>query len=99
MVRYFPTQILNFTFNDMYQDLFVRNRLSSHRRSHSSQHTKIKSPRYSASELATRKLLAGAAAGATTALLVYPLDLIRTRLTADLGRERQYHGRNNFDDG
>lgn len=38
------------------------------------------------------QMLSGGLSGATTALVVYPLDLTRTRLSADVGVTRQYSG-------
>jgi len=39
-----------------------------------------------------RQMLAGALSGACTAVVVYPLDLTRTKLSADVGVQRRYAG-------
>lgn len=67
VLRYFPTQALNFAFKDTYNDLLMPNPRSS----------------YSYWEQFGRGLLAGGAAGATALPFVFPLDLCRTRLSTD----------------
>merc|ERR1712046_543649 len=37
-------------------------------------------------------MLSGGLSGATTMLFVYPLDLTRTKLSADVGAKKQYSG-------
>lgn len=79
VVRYFPTQALNFAFKDKFKQLFLGNT--------------DKNTNYGRYFLGT--LGAGGAAGATSLVFVYPLDYARTRLGADVGKvkaERQYHG-------
>lgn len=47
---------------------------------------------YSSHELFFRKMVCGALSGISTLLPVYPMDLVRTRLAADVATERQYKG-------
>lgn len=79
VIRYFPTQALNFAFKDKYKRLFLggvdKNK---------------QFVRYFVGNLAS-----GGAAGATSLCFVYPLDFARTRLAADIGKsvaQRQYTG-------
>merc|ERR1711963_351660 len=78
VVRYFPTQALNFAFKDKYKKLFLDG---------------VDSKdfwRFFAGNLAS-----GGAAGATSLLIVYPLDFARTRLGADVGKaaaDREFKG-------
>ncbi|CAH1161566.1 unnamed protein product [Phyllotreta striolata] len=79
VIRYFPTQALNFAFKDKYKMLFMHN-----------VDKKTQFWRYFMGNLAS-----GGAAGATSLCFVYPLDYARTRLGADVGKsmqERQYTG-------
>lgn len=79
VIRYFPTQALNFAFKDVYKQAFL-----------GGVDKKTQFWRYFAGNLAS-----GGAAGATSLCFVYPLDYARTRLGADVGRgtaERQYNG-------
>jgi len=79
VIRYFPTQALNFAFKDVYKQMFLGG---------VDKHTQFW--RYFAGNLAS-----GGAAGATSLCFVYPLDYARTRLGADVGRgtgDRQYNG-------
>ncbi|KAI4470084.1 adpatp carrier protein 1-related-related [Holotrichia oblita] len=79
VIRYFPTQALNFAFKDHYKRFFL-----------DGIDKKVQFWRYFAGNLAS-----GGAAGATSMCFVYPLDYARTRLGADVGRkasERQYLG-------
>merc|ERR1712025_966127 len=69
VVRYFPTQALNFAFKDTYKKLFLDGI------------DKKDFWRFFAGNLAS-----GGAAGATSLLIVYPLDFARTRLGADVGK-------------
>jgi len=78
VVRYFPTQALNFAFKDKYKALFM------------SGVDKNNFWKFFAANLA-----AGGAAGATSLLIVYPLDFARTRLGADMGKaaaDREFKG-------
>jgi solute carrier family 25 (adenine nucleotide translocator) protein 4/5/6/31 len=79
VIRYFPTQALNFAFKDVYKQLFM-----------DGVDKKTQFWRYFAGNLAS-----GGAAGATSLCFVYPLDYARTRLGADVGKgpaERQFKG-------
>ena len=79
VIRYFPTQALNFAFKDVYKKMFMDG---------VDKNTQFW--RYFAGNLAS-----GGAAGATSLCFVYPLDYARTRLGADVGKstaERQYTG-------
>lgn len=78
VIRYFPTQALNFAFKDTYKRIFMdgvdKNK----------QFTKF----------FAMNLLSGGAAGATSLLFVYPLDFARTRLAVDVGKtgSREFNG-------
>lgn len=79
VIRYFPTQALNFAFKDKFKQIFLNN-----------VDKKTQFWRYFAGNLAS-----GGAAGATSLCFVYPLDFARTRLAADIGKgpnERQFKG-------
>jgi len=78
VIRYFPTQALNFAFKDKFKALFLKG-----------VDKKTQFWRYFAGNLAS-----GGAAGATSLCFVYPLDFARTRLAADVGvnKNRQYTG-------
>jgi len=78
VIRYFPTQALNFAFKDKYKQVFL-----------GGVDKRTQFWRYFAGNLAS-----GGAAGATSLCFVYPLDFARTRLGADVGKEgqRQYKG-------
>lgn len=73
LIRYFPTQALNFAFKDVYKQVFMPIKGSD---------KKISNTNY-----AIRNMLCGGAAGATSLLGVYPLDLARTRITSDIGKK------------
>lgn len=79
VIRYFPTQALNFAFKDKYKQIFL-----------GGVDKKTQFWRYFAGNLAS-----GGAAGATSLCFVYPLDFARTRLGADVGKsagEREFNG-------
>jgi solute carrier family 25 (adenine nucleotide translocator) protein 4/5/6/31 len=79
VIRYFPTQALNFAFKDKYKQVFLGG---------VDKNTQFW--RYFAGNLAS-----GGAAGATSLCFVYPLDFARTRLGADIGKgaaEREFNG-------
>lgn len=78
VIRYFPTQALNFAFKDTYKKLFL-----------DGVDKKKQFWRFFAGNLAS-----GGAAGATSLCFVYPLDYARTRLAADVGHgaTREYKG-------
>jgi solute carrier family 25 (adenine nucleotide translocator) protein 4/5/6/31 len=82
VIRYFPTQALNFAFKDKYKQVFLGG---------VDKNTQF--GRYFVGNLAS-----GGAAGATSLCFVYPLDFARTRLAADTGRagaEREFSGLGN----
>lgn len=82
VIRYFPTQALNFAFKDKYKEIFLG---GIDKKKHFW--------RYFAGNLAS-----GGAAGATSLCFVYPLDFARTRLGADVGKavsEREFTGLGN----
>lgn len=70
VIRYFPTQALNFAFKDKYKQIFLGG---------VDKNTQF--GRYFVGNLAS-----GGAAGATSLCFVYPLDFARTRLAADVGK-------------
>lgn len=79
VIRYFPTQALNFAFKDVYKQIFL-----------GGVDQKTQFWRYFLGNLGS-----GGAAGATSLCFVYPLDYARTRLGADVGKgaaDRQYNG-------
>lgn len=63
VIRYFPTQALNFAFKDVYKQVFL-----------GGVDKRTQFWRYFAGNLAS-----GGAAGATSLCFVYPLDYARTR--------------------
>jgi len=79
VVRYFPTQALNFAFKDTYKKMFMDG-IDKDKQFW----------KFFAGNLA-----AGGAAGATSLSIVYPLDFARTRLGADVGKaagDREFKG-------
>lgn len=78
VIRYFPTQALNFAFKDTYKKLFL-----------AGYDKKKDFWKFFAGNLAS-----GGAAGATSLCFVYPLDFARTRLAADIGKgdSREFKG-------
>lgn len=81
VIRYFPTQALNFAFKDKYKQVFLGG---------VDKNTQF--GRYFLGNLAS-----GGAAGATSLCFVYPLDFARTRLAADIGKTgaREFTGLGN----
>jgi solute carrier family 25 (adenine nucleotide translocator) protein 4/5/6/31 len=80
VIRYFPTQALNFAFKDTYKKVFCPF-----------------NPKTDFWKFFIGNLASGGAAGATSLMVVYPLDFARTRLAADVGKgaaERQFQGLN-----
>ena len=73
LIRYFPTQAINFACKEKYKEMFI--------------------PANKATatfwRLLAGNLLAGGLAGATSMSVVYPLDLVRTRLAADIGSSKK----------
>lgn len=79
VIRYFPTQALNFAFKDQYRQMFL-----------GGVDKKKEFWRFFMGNLAS-----GGLAGATSLCFVYPLDFARTRLAADIGKgasEREFSG-------
>jgi len=78
VIRYFPTQALNFAFKDTYKNMFLKN-VDKNKQFW----------RFFVGNLAS-----GGAAGATSLCFVYPLDFARTRLAADVGKgsTREFKG-------
>ncbi|KFM72665.1 ADP/ATP translocase 1, partial [Stegodyphus mimosarum] len=79
VIRYFPTQALNFAFKDKYKQIFL-----------GGVDKRTQFWRYFMGNLAS-----GGAAGATSLCFVYPLDFARTRLAADVGKgpaNREFSG-------
>jgi len=78
VIRYFPTQALNFAFKDTYKRVFLDG-VDKNKQFW----------RFFAGNLAS-----GGAAGATSLCFVYPLDFARTRLAADVGKagSREFNG-------
>jgi solute carrier family 25 (adenine nucleotide translocator) protein 4/5/6/31 len=78
VIRYFPTQALNFAFKDTYKKMFLNN--------------VDKNKQFWRFFLGN--LASGGAAGATSLCFVYPLDFARTRLAADVGsgKNREFKG-------
>jgi len=82
VIRYFPTQALNFAFKDKWKQIFL-----------DGVDKKKQFWRYFAGNLAS-----GGAAGASSLCFVYPLDFARTRLAADVGKgagNREFSGLGN----
>lgn len=78
VIRYFPTQALNFALKDTYKNMFLKG-VDKDKQFW----------RFFAGNLAS-----GGAAGATSLMFVYPLDFARTRLAADIGKgdTREFKG-------
>jgi len=79
VIRYFPTQALNFAFKDTFRDIFMKG---------VDQDKEFW--KFFAANVAS-----GSAAGASSLCFVYPLDFVRTRLGADVGKDpasRQFRG-------
>lgn len=78
VVRYFPTQAFNFAFKDSYKTFFMKG----------------VNRKTEPGKFFVANILSGGFAGATTGFFVYPIDMARTRLAADVGKgaNRQYTG-------
>jgi solute carrier family 25 (adenine nucleotide translocator) protein 4/5/6/31 len=76
VLRYFPTQALNFAFKDFYKQYFEYPRSAGFWK------------------CLLGNMASGGAAGATSLLVVYPLDFARTRLAVDVKKagEREFTG-------
>ncbi|XP_052210389.1 probable ADP,ATP carrier protein At5g56450 [Diospyros lotus] len=78
VLRYYPSVALNFSLKDLYKNI-------------------LRSGNFQGSHFvsgASANFIAGAAAGCTTLIIIYPLDIAHTRLAADLGSNdvRQFQG-------
>ncbi|KAK1370283.1 ADP/ATP translocase [Heracleum sosnowskyi] len=78
VLRYYPSVALNFSLKDLYRNI-------------------LRSGFFQEGHFVTgasANFIAGAAAGCTTLIIIYPLDIAHTRLAADLGRgeARQFRG-------
>lgn len=78
VLRYYPSVALNFSLKDLYRNML---------RSGNSGRGHFLSG-------ASANFIAGSAAGCTTLILIYPLDIAHTRLAADIGKSdvRQFRG-------
>lgn len=78
VLRYFPTQALNFAFKDSIKEMLFP----------------LGYKNYSKKDQFLRGLVSGGAAGALSLSFVYSLDLARTRMTTDLGSggKKTYNG-------
>jgi len=80
VIRYFPTQALNFAFKDTYKNMFLKG----------------VDKNKDFWKFFMGNLASGGAAGATSLFFVYPLDFARTRLAADVGSKaagnREFNG-------
>ncbi|XP_010262078.1 PREDICTED: probable ADP,ATP carrier protein At5g56450 [Nelumbo nucifera] len=78
VLRYYPSVALNFSLKDLYRNML---------RSSNSKDNPFTSG-------VLPNFLAGAAAGCTTLIIIYPLDIAHTRLAADVGttESRQFRG-------
>jgi solute carrier family 25 (adenine nucleotide translocator) protein 4/5/6/31 len=79
VLRYFPTQALNFAFKDFYKQWFGVPRSAGFW------------------PCLAGNVASGGAAGATSLLVVYPLDFARTRLAVDTGKGNQREFTGTFD--
>lgn len=79
VLRYFPTQAINFSTKDALNVIFLKG----------------VDPKTSKGKYFLMSLLSGGIAGSFSLIFVYPLDFARTRLGADIGKsaqERQFNG-------
>jgi solute carrier family 25 (adenine nucleotide translocator) protein 4/5/6/31 len=82
IIRYFPTQALNFAFKERYKGLVAKVFGKPH-------------PQKEFGKFLASNVLSGGLAGTTSLLFVYPLDFARTRLGTDMGKDksqRQFNG-------
>jgi solute carrier family 25 (adenine nucleotide translocator) protein 4/5/6/31 len=79
VLRYFPTQAINFSTKDALYRIFLKG----------------VDPKTDRAKYFSMSLLSGGIAGSFSLIFVYPLDFARTRLGADIGKsanERQFNG-------
>ncbi|XP_042509324.1 probable ADP,ATP carrier protein At5g56450 [Macadamia integrifolia] len=78
VLRYYPSVALNFSLKDLYRTIL--------RSGNPQDHPLMSGP--------LANFTAGAAAGCTTLIIIYPLDIAHTRLAADVGKTeaRQFRG-------
>ncbi|KAF3960857.1 hypothetical protein ACB098_01G006400 [Castanea mollissima] len=78
VIRHYPSVALNFSLKDLYKNIL--------RSGHFEDGHILSGP--------SANFIAGASAGCTTLILIYPLDIAHTRLAADVGRTevRQFRG-------
>jgi solute carrier family 25 (adenine nucleotide translocator) protein 4/5/6/31 len=82
IIRYFPTQALNFAFKERYKTLVASFIGKPH-------------PKKEFGKFLLSNVLSGGLAGCTSLMFVYPLDFARTRLGTDMGKDksqRQFNG-------
>ena len=82
IIRYFPTQALNFAFKEQYK-VMTSSLLGK------------PNPKTDFGKYFLSNILSGGLAGTTSLMFVYPLDFARTRLGTDMGKskaERQFTG-------
>lgn len=84
VIRYFPTQALNFAFKDTYKRIFMEGYLSIRKTMLNKIFSVDKNKQFF--KFFVMNLASGGAAGATSLTFVYPLDFARTRLAADVGK-------------
>ncbi len=70
VIRYFPTQAINFSTKDFLYTIFLKG----------------VNPKVDRAKYFSMSLLSGGIAGSFSLIFVYPLDFARTRLGADIGR-------------
>lgn len=78
VLRYFPTQAMNFAFKDYFKRIYMPKRDEP----------------YGYWSAFGRNLASGGCAGAISLAVAYPLDLARTRMSTDLGKgsQKMYNG-------
>ncbi|KVH89899.1 probable ADP,ATP carrier protein At5g56450 [Cynara cardunculus var. scolymus] len=83
VLRYYPSVALNFSLKDLYRSILRNDNFQTSNNFFSGP---------------SANFIAGAAAGCTTLVIIYPLDIAHTRLAADLGRteSRQFQGIRHF---
>lgn len=86
VIRYFPTQALNFAFKDTYKRIFMEGLGFIDWKKCQSLFTFRVDKKKQFWKFFMMNLASGGAAGATSLCFVYPLDFARTRLAADVGK-------------